>query len=465
MPRTYSEALSYLYSFIDYSAERSYRYAPDVFDLSRVALLLERLGNPHQAYPSFHVAGTKGKGSVSSFIASALRQAGLRTAFYSSPHLVDFRERVQVDGVQISQADLARLVDEIEPVVAQVPDLTMYEIVTVLAFLYFARQQVECAVIEVGLGGRLDATNVLRPLVSVITSLSYDHTHLLGDRLSDIAGEKAGIIKSCVPVVLAPQQHEAENVVARVAEERGSPLIRVGKDWLYAPGVHGLTGQSLHIWSAVEQDQMDDFVQSGGGLEWVPPRFEIPLLGYHQVTNCAVAYAALQVARGQGLKVTEEAIRKGFARTSWPGRFQVLSQDPIVILDAAHNRDSALKLRIALDDYFPGQFVTMVFGASADKDLTGMFEELLPRVARLIATQADNPRAAEVSDLAALAHGHGTRVETVVPVAQALERALKILRPDEVLLVTGSLFVVGEALRYWQALGLPTATSPAEVQP
>ena len=463
MPRTYPQALSYLYSFVDYSAERSYRYAPDVFDLSRVALLLERLGDPHRAYPSFHVAGTKGKGSVSSFIAAVLRQAGLRTAFYSSPHLVDFRERVQIDGALIPEADLARLVDELEPVVAQVPDLTMYEIVTVLAFLHFAQQAVECAVIEVGLGGRLDATNVLRPLVSVITSLSYDHTHLLGDRLSDIAGEKAGIIKPGVPVVLAPQQHEAENVVTRVAAERGSPVIRVGKDWLYAPGAHRLTGQSLYIWSAAEQEQMDAFVLSAGDVEWVPPRFEIPLLGYHQVTNCAVAYAALQIARGQGLQVSEDAIRRGFAHTSWPGRFQVLSQDPLVILDAAHNRDSALKLRIALDDYFPGQPVTMVFGASADKDLSGMFEELLPRVARLIATQADHARAAEVADLAALAHEHGTRVETVVPVAQALDRALKILRPDEVLLVTGSLFVVGEALRYWESLGLPTATTHAEV--
>ncbi|MCJ7513271.1 MAG: bifunctional folylpolyglutamate synthase/dihydrofolate synthase [Anaerolineales bacterium] len=463
MPRTYQQALSYLYSFVDYSAERSYRYAPDVFDLSRVVLLLERLGNPHQAYRSLHVAGTKGKGSVSSFLAAALRQAGYRTGFYSSPHLVDFRERVQINGRVIPQGDLAQLIDELEPVVAQVPDLTMYEIVTVLAFLYFARQGVECAVIEVGLGGRLDATNVLHPLVSVITSLSYDHTHLLGDRLSDIAGEKAGIIKPGVPVVLAPQQHEAENVVARVAEERGSPLVRVGKEWLYAPGVHALTGQSLYIWSAAEQDQMDAFVESGGGVEWVPPRYEIPLLGYHQVTNCAVAYAALQVARSQGLEVPEEAIRRGFAQTTWPGRFQVLSQDPIVILDAAHNRDSALKLRIALDDYFPGQFITMVFGASADKDLTGMFDELLPRVARLIATQADHARAAEAGDLATLAHGHGTRVEIVTPVSEAVGRGLKILRPDEVLLVTGSLFVVGDALRYWESLGKITAPSEAEV--
>ncbi len=463
MPRTYEQALSYLYSFVDYSAERSYRYSPDVFDLSRVRLLLERLGNPHECYRSFHVAGTKGKGSVSSFIASALRQAGYRTAFYSSPHLVDFNERIQIDGDSITGHDLAALVDELEPVVSQVPELTMYEIVTVLAFLHFARQKVECAVIEVGLGGRLDATNVLRPVVSVITSLSYDHTHLLGDRLSDIAGEKAGIIKPGVPIVLAPQQHEAEHVVARIAQERGSPLVRVGKDWLFAPGVHALTGQSLYIWPSHEQDQMDAFVESGGGLEWVPPRYEIPLLGYHQVTNCAVAYAALQVARSAGLQVSEAAIRTGFARTVWPGRFQVLSQDPIVIVDAAHNRDSALKLRIALDDYFPGQFVTMVFGASVDKDLTGMFDELLPRVARLIATQAEHPRAAEVADLAALAHGHGTRVETVVPVRQAIGRGLQIQRPDEVLLVTGSLFVVGEALRYWQFLGRPVAAAQAEV--
>jgi dihydrofolate synthase/folylpolyglutamate synthase len=463
MPRTYAQALDYLYGFVDYGSLRSYRYSPEVFDLARVVELLDRLGNPQTAFRSFHIAGTKGKGSVSAFLASSLGEAGHKVGFYSSPHLVEFTERIRINGAPIEADALGALVDQIEPVVAQVPDLTMYEVVTALAFVHFAQVGVDVAVIEVGLGGRLDATNVIVPVVSVITSLSYDHMHLLGERLSDIAGEKAGIIKPGVPVVLAPQQHEAENVVERFAEERGAPIIRVGKDWLFAPGVHGLKGQTLYIWSAAEQEQMDIFVESSGGEEWVPPRYTIPLLGYHQVVNCAVAYAALQVGRQEGISIPEQAIQRGFAKTSWLGRFQVLSQDPTVILDAAHNRDSALKLRISLDDYFPGKAVTVVFGASSDKDITGMFDELLPRVARLIVTQADNPRAAEVEELARLAHGHGTRVETVVPVRQALEHALRIQRPDEVLLVTGSLFVVGEALKFWEESGRPVLAFSAEV--
>jgi len=300
----------------------------------------------------------------------------------------------------------------------------------------------------VGLGGRLDATNVITPQVAVITSLSYDHMHLLGDRLSDIAREKAGILKPGVPVVLAPQQQEAEHVVEQIAAERGAPLIKVGRDWLYAPGGHDLAHQSLHIWSAAEQP--DAFVESAGGEEWAPPRYEIPLLGHHQVVNAAVAYAALRVLRGAGLTLPEDAVRRGFGEVRWPGRFQVLSSDPAVVIDSAHNRDSALKLRLALDDYFPGAPATLIFGASADKDIAGMLEELLPRVSRLILTQAVHPRAAEPEDMARLAHGHGARAEVIAPVEAALRRAIERARPGEVIVSAGSLFVAGEALAAWE---------------
>jgi dihydrofolate synthase/folylpolyglutamate synthase len=450
---TYQEALDYLYSFIDYSVQRSYRYSPQVFDLGRVQRLLRSLGNPQDRYASIHVAGTKGKGSVCALVASALRAAGCRTGLYISPHLLHFTERIQVDGRPIPEADVARLVEVLKPHVAQVPGLTTYEITTALAFLYFAEQEVDWAVVEVGLGGRLDATNVISPRVAVITSLSYDHTHLLGERLSDIAAEKAGIIKPGVPVVLAPQIAEAESVVARIAQERGAPLIRVGRDWLFAPGGHDLQGQSLFIWSADEQPRMDAFVESAGEEEWVPSRFEIPLLGYHQVINAAVAFAALHAARSGEVPIPEAAIREGFRKVSWPGRFQVLSEDPIVVVDSAHNRDSALKLRLALDDYFPGQRVTLIFGASTDKDIPGMFAELLPRVSRLILTQAAHPRATEPEALATLGRGHGLPVQLVSPVAEALERALAESRPEEVILVAGSVFVAGGAIAAWEARG------------
>lgn len=449
---TYPEALDYLYGFIDYSQERSYRYSAEVFDLSRMHRLLERLGDPQDSFATVHVAGTKGKGSVSSMIAASLQMSGYRTGLYTSPHLVRFTERIRIDGREIEEADLARRVEEIRPHVAEVPGLTTFELITAVAFLHFARESVEAAVIEVGLGGRLDATNVLTPKVTVITSLSYDHTHLLGEKLSEIAGEKAGILKPGVPVVLAPQQREAELEVERVAAERGAPVVKVGRDWLYAPGSRTVAGQSLHIWPAAEQPLMDAYVESGGGEEWVPPRFEVPLLGHHQVVNAAVAYAALDQLRLRGLSIPEAAIREGFRRVRWPGRFQVLSSDPTVVVDSAHNRDSALKLRLALDDYFPGQPVTLVFGASADKDVPGMLLELLPRVSRLLLTQAVHLRAADPESLAALAHGHGVRSEVVVPVEAALRRALQRARPGEVVLTAGSLFVAGEALAAWDRI-------------
>ncbi|MEW6568860.1 MAG: folylpolyglutamate synthase/dihydrofolate synthase family protein [Chloroflexota bacterium] len=461
----YAQALDYLYSFVDYSLERSYRYTADRFDLDRLRQLLQRLGDPHRAYASLHIAGTKGKGSVSALAASTLKAAGYCTGLYTSPHLVRLTERIRVDGEEIAEAAVVDLVDEIKPKAEGIAGLTMFELLTALGFLYFARQGVDIAVIEVGLGGRLDATNVVTPLVSVITSLSYDHMHLLGNSLSDIAREKAGIIKPGVPVVLAPQQHEAARVVEQVAREQGAPLIRVGRDWLFAPGSHDLERQSLYIWSSREQALIDAYVESSGRVEWTPPRYEVPLLGYHQVINAAVAHAALQVVRQQGFDIEDEAIRRGFRSVSWPGRFQILSRSPVVLVDSAHNRDSALRLRIALDDYFPGKPVTLVFGALADKDIPGMLAELLPRVSRLILTQADHPRAATVDELAEIARGYGWQVSRLVPVSQAMRQAVLQSRPGEVIVAAGSLTVAGEVLASWnevsQSVGLAVGVEAA----
>jgi dihydrofolate synthase/folylpolyglutamate synthase len=453
--RTYQQALDYLYSFVDYSLKPSYRYSPEVFNLERVRALLRDMGNPQERYLSIHVAGTKGKGSVSSMIASVLQAAGYRVGLYTSPHLRSLTERIRVNRQEITEEELAEGVGAIEPQVSRIPDLTTFEILTALAFRHFAEKEVQCAAVEVGLGGRLDATNVLRPIATVITSLSYDHTQILGERLSDIAREKAGIIKPGVPVVLAPQQGEAEKVVAEIAQKLGSPLIRVGRDWHFAPGGRDLSGQSLLVWSAEEQALMDAYVESAGGEEWAPARYEIPLLGHHQIVNGAVAYAALQVAKDKGIRLTEEALQEGYRTTEWPGRFQILSQSPILIVDSAHNRDSALKLRIALDDYFPGQAVTLIYGASVDKDIPGMFLELVPRISRLIVTRANHPRAADPESLLELGRSHGMRTQVAVPVAEALRLALARVRPSEVILATGSLFVVGEVMEAWDALRQP----------
>ncbi len=450
----YQGALDYIYSHIDYSIKRSYRYSAEVFELQRVIDLLEVLGNPQARIKAFHIAGTKGKGSVAALIASVLEEAGYKTGLYTSPHLSRFTERIMINGEPIADMDLVELVEAVKPSVESIPGLTVFEILTAMAFTYFADQGVEYAAVEVGLGGRLDATNVLTPIITVITSLSYDHMHLLGDSLSDIAREKAGIIKPRIPVILAPQQFEAERVVESVAEAQGAPLIRVGHDWLYSPGTHNFDGQTLYIWSQAEQPLMDSFVDSAGSDEWAPPRYQIPLLGHHQVVNAAVAYAAIAEARNSGLDVKEADIHAGFRSASWSGRFQILSRDPIIVVDAAHNRDSALKLRIALDDYFPGKPVTMIFGASADKDIEGMLAELRPRVSRFAVTQANHPRSENPEVLAGFAHSHGVRVEVFAGVQKALQWAMENSRPGEVILVTGSIFIVGEAIETMKAVDL-----------
>ena len=434
---TYQEALEWLYSFIDYGVKRSYRYSPEVFDLARVRELLASLGDPQERYPTIHIAGTKGKGSTAAMISSGLRAAGYTTGLYSSPHLIDFTERIQIDGEQISESEFVGLVDRLKSNVDAIPEISTYELATALGFMYFADRPVDCAVIEVGLGGRLDATNVIQPLVSVITSLSYDHTHLLGDSLSDIAAEKAGIIKSETPVVLAPQQLEADLVVRSIAEERNSPVVQINRDWHYVATDRSFDGQTFQVWRAGEDSNRVEL--------------SIPLLGHHQVQNGAVAYVALQSVTGRGLPMEPQQIQQGLAGTEWAGRFQVLAHEPTIVLDSAHNRESALKLRIALDDYFPERPITMVFGASSDKDVRGMFLELAPRVSRVILTRANHPRSEDPETLARLARGFGFEAEVVEPVAVAMQQATDQASAEQVILATGSLFVVGSALAAWDS--------------
>jgi dihydrofolate synthase/folylpolyglutamate synthase len=246
----YQEALDYLYKYVDYSLVRNLRYSPEKFDLKRMFDFVNTLGNPERNYPILHVAGTKGKGSVSAMCASALEAAGYRVGLYTSPHLTDFAERLRVNGCPIPHQELVALVDDTKTKIESIPELTTFEITTALAFLYFHLQGVEAAVIEVGLGGRLDPTNVAIPIVSVITSISYDHTLILGDTLAQIASEKAGIIKPGVPVVVAPQKDEARKVIEQAAEQQSAPLIQVGRDYLFAPLSHSLENQTLLVWAA-----------------------------------------------------------------------------------------------------------------------------------------------------------------------------------------------------------------------
>ncbi len=447
----YQDALDYLYSYIDYSLTHSDRYSPESFDLGRMFTLMEALGNPQERYPIIHVAGTKGKGSVSALGARALQSHGYRVGLYTSPHLSDFVERIQVDGQPMGHLALAELVARIKSQVESIPQITTFEITTALALMHFAQAGVQAAVLEVGMGGRLDSTNIVDPLVTVITSLSYDHTKFLGKTLTEIAREKAGIVKQGVPLVLAPQVEEAYLAVAAIAAERSAPLTLLGRDYLFAPQNRALDGQSLLVWPVQDQPLADEYIESGGAVEWEPVRLHIPLLGAHQVENAATAYAALQVAREQGLAVSQRAIREGFASVNWPARFELLHDDPPLIVDAAHNRDSARKLRMALDDYFPGLPVILVFGVSEDKNAAGMLTELGSRVRRIIATKSTHPRAMDPERLVKQGHRLGRPTTATPDMETALEMALELAESEAVILVTGSLFVAAAGRDAWQA--------------
>jgi dihydrofolate synthase/folylpolyglutamate synthase len=447
----YQKTLDYLYSFVDYSLSRTFRNAPVNFNLDRLRKFASDLDNPQNDYPIIHVAGTKGKGSVSAMCTSVLRAGGYKVGTYTSPHLHDYAERIQVNGQPIPHEDLVSLVDELKPQIEAVPQLTTFEITTALAFVYFSRMQVDVAVVEVGLGGRLDATNIVMPVVSVITSLSYDHTYLLGNTLAEIAGEKGGIIKPEIPVVLAPQKDEARMVIERISAERSAPLTEVGRDYLFSGEDHSIEGQTMMVWQEDEQNQMDAFIETAWNSEWKPTRLKIPMLGYHQVENAATAYAALQIFRKSALPLSDEAICEGFSQVYWPGRFEVLRRDPPVVVDSAHNRDSAMKLRHTLDDYFPGQPVILVFGASEDKDLYGMFAELMPRIQQVIATKSFHPRAMDPELIVEMAHQFGKTARIIPDVADALEEALRITDKETLVLAAGSLFIAAGVREAWMA--------------
>ena len=483
----YNLALDYLYSFVDYSLKHASELAKADFSLDRMFALMDALGNPQTKYPVIHVAGTKGKGSTSALCASALMAAGYKVGLYTSPHLEDYCERIQVNGQPISHEQMVELVEIIKPAVAKIPKLTTFEITTAIGFLAFAKQKVDAAVVEVGLGGRLDATNVVTPRVSVITSLSMDHMAVLGDTLAKIAGEKAGIIKDGVPVVSAPQKEEALEVLLRIARERGASLTWVGRDVTFEPQSTSLDGQSFVIQptalsGATERNSREHSRRAGqqetnlhfetrpstlrqaqgiaAGLDTAkstPTRpsaqeggltLTIPLLGTHQLINAVTAYTALKAS---GLSVSDEAIQKGFSQVKWPARFEVARREPPVIFDSAHNDDSFAKLRETLETYFPGKQVYLIFGASEDKNIPGMFREMRPKIRKLIVTRADHPRALEVEKIQSLADQAQVPNETATPVEAALARALELSAIDgSIVLSAGSMFVTAEVMAAWK---------------
>jgi dihydrofolate synthase/folylpolyglutamate synthase len=440
---TYQEALAYLYSLTDYERVALNTYSPAALNLDRMRDLLATLGNPHERFKSIHVAGTKGKGSTAAMLYSCMRQLGQHVGLFTSPHLITFRERIQVDGAMIGRDELVALVERLQPAIAAHPGVTTFEAVTALGFVYFAERMVDWAVVEVGLGGRLDATNVLTPKISVITSLSFDHMQWLGNTLSEIAAEKAGIIKYGVPVVTQAQPLEATTVLERIARERNAPLVMLGRHWRWTPGQTSLDKQTFQVKQVARvRSNENPFVNNLEG--W----YEIPLLGKHQLDNATTVIAAMDVLRShdKSLDVSPRAIRDGLRLTHWPARFEMLRADPPIIVDGAHNVDSINKLAATLAEVFPGRRWVVVFGCYKDKDAEGMLKALSGRVTRWILTQVDNPRATPVERLLALAdaqHLHVTGLPNLRDVMDA------VIDSNDAVCITGSVALAGAARAIW----------------
>jgi dihydrofolate synthase/folylpolyglutamate synthase len=431
----YAAALDFLLSRTDYERWPGFNYASR-FDLRRMDDLLQRLGNPHLSAKSVHVAGSKGKGSTSAMIAAGLQAAGYKTGLYTSPHLVTLRERIQVDGKPILKRELESLVAKMRPHVEAVDhdktygELSTFELLTATAFMHFQQKKVDFQVLETGLGGRLDATNVVTPEVCVITSISLDHTEVLGDTLDKIAAEKAGIIKSGRPVVSSAQAEEAAQVIRETCQRKGARLISVGSDITWRKLSSNLSGQSLEV----------------QGLKG-SYHLTIPLLGAHQLENAVAAAAALEV-----LGVPRKSIEAGLAKTYWPGRLQILRRRPLLVVDGAHNRDSASKLKEALVQYFHFDHLILIIGTSADKDAAGIIEELAPLANGAIVTRSRHPRATKPEVLAGEFGRLGIKAKVAEDVASAVAEALRRAGGKDLICATGSLFLVAEVIEYVKGL-------------
>jgi dihydrofolate synthase/folylpolyglutamate synthase len=450
----YRNTISYISSFINFEKIPKYQYAA-AFKLERMNAILEALGNPHKDLDVIHVAGSKGKGSTCAITAYILKEAGYKVGLYTSPHLVDFRERIRIlnsdsqgsgefEGM-IGEEEINEISEEIKPVAENfrkhdtMGNASFFEILTACAFLYFKKKQVDIAVLETGLGGRLDATNVAMPLASGITNISLEHTDKLGNTLSEIAHEKAGIIKEHGLVVSASQEKEAKDVIKKVCKEKNAKLYEIGKDIKYS------------IVSSDEKGQVFDL--KGPGYSY--KNLELNLIGCHQIENASIGIGMLKLMDPDRFNIRESDIRKGLVKATWPGRLQVIQKNPYIILDGAQNSASAAALADSIKKLFNYKKLICVFGISSDKDIKGVSSILDAASDIIILTKAkNNPRAEDISRLKQNFQSSRPGLEETSDIDEAMQKALKLADKDDLILVTGSLFVVGDAIQYFKLIGM-----------
>jgi dihydrofolate synthase/folylpolyglutamate synthase len=434
---TYEQALDYWRGHINYEQRAP---TADDLKLDRMRALLARLGDPHRRLRILHVAGSKGKGSTAAMLAAILQRAGYRTGLFTSPHLCRLEERFLVDNRAILPGELAVLLGEVRDAVecgrplAGAPP-TFFELATAVGFLHFVRRRVETAVLEVGLGGRLDSTNVCQPALAIITSISYDHTRILGDRLASIAREKAGIIKPGRPVVSGATVPEARTVIEDIARFRRAPLYQLDADFrfVYRPG-HLSAGETVRPRVTVRTRRR------------IWPEMEVNLLGAHQAANAAVAVACVEELCRQGWTLPDQAVTAGLREVDWPARMEVVGRRPFVVLDCAHNVASAEALIETLEASFPPGRRLLVFAGSGDKDVAGMFRVLGPRFDQALVTRfTNNPRALDPTHLAELwSERSAAPVNVCTTPQEALEQARALAGPDDLVCISGSVYLAGE---------------------